>query len=114
MLKNETKGTQQAQDQPACTARDPAPDLPETSEPRVSLPQTESDSSVRAQALMTHPDIVWMGLNTAQEESWKQEGRVRPKGSTRYTILQSVRVMTTDYMSLVTRRPQCATLMATA
>ena len=96
VLKNETKGKQQAQHQPACTARDPAPDLPETAEPHVSLPQTASDSAVRAQALMTQPDIVWMGVNTAQEESLKKEGRVRPKGSTSYTILQSVRATHND------------------
>ena len=31
-----------------------------------------------------------------QVESWKKEGRVRPKGSTSYTILQSVRATHND------------------
>jgi len=75
----------------ACTTCDPKADLHSDSFMHTALPYTHYMAAVRAQALLTHPDIVCTGLNPAQEKSWHESGRVRPKGLTPCIILESVR-----------------------
>jgi len=48
------------------------------------------ETASHAQALLMYSDIVWMGLNMKQEESWKTSGIVCLKGHSSCTIPASV------------------------
>ena len=81
---------------PACTVRDPQIASHEDSVTHTALPHNPSEAAARAQALLTHPDIVWMGLNPTQETNWSTSGRVHPKEQNQCTILESVRSTLND------------------
>ena len=72
------------------TAREPEATLvvDESADPHLQ-PRRDEPAS-RAQALIMYPDIVWMGLNMKQKESWKKSGIICLKGQSSCTILASV------------------------
>ena len=76
---------------PPCTVRDPPIASPEDSVKHTALQYNPSEAAARAQALLNHPDIVWMGLNSTQESNWTTNKRVYPKGQNQYSIFESVR-----------------------
>ena len=72
------------------TAREPVASLVADESADQHLQPRRDEPASRAQALFMHPDIVWMGLNMKQVESWKTSGIVCPKGHSSCTILESV------------------------